>query len=104
MRTSRKHVQVVIMTSSDKALMLFRRFLVLGIFLCWGIAAAHAQGEIPDVHIQPRVHSSARQSLRNGYVDMIRKRVALVELKIPFVYAYYNALDLVGDICWHEYY
>ena len=66
------------MSSSDKALMLFRRFLVLGLFLCRGIAAAQAQSESPDVHIQPRVHSTPGQGLSNGYVDMIRKHVDLV--------------------------
>ena len=66
------------MSSSDTALMLFRRFLVLGAFFCWQIAAAHAQGEIPNVHIQPRVQASAGQSLSDGFVDMIRKHVDLV--------------------------
>ncbi len=78
METSREHAQVVIMFSSDKALILLGRFLVLAVFLCRGIAAAHAQGQLPDVHIQPRVHSRATQSLSNGYIVTIRKHVDLV--------------------------
>lgn len=51
-----------------QSLVLLRSCLVLGGFFCWGIEAAHAQAEIPDVHIQPRVHPSGRQNLSNGYV------------------------------------
>jgi Ca-activated chloride channel homolog len=66
------------MVLRGRVLVLLRSCLVLGGFCCWGIAAAHAQAEIPDVHIQPRLHSSGNQNLSNGYVDTIRKHVDLV--------------------------
>ena len=66
------------MSSAGKSPVPVHRILVLAVFLCLRIPAAHAQGEIPDVHIQPRAPLSPREGCSDRYLNTIRKRVDLV--------------------------
>jgi Ca-activated chloride channel family protein len=52
--------------------------LFLGIFLCPGIQAAHAQSEMSPVHIEPRVRWSPSTTFGDNSSSTIRTRVDLV--------------------------
>ncbi len=52
--------------------------LVLAIFLCPGVQAAHAQSEMSPVHIEPRVRSSPSDKFGDSSSNTIRTRVDLV--------------------------
>jgi len=66
------------MLSTGRSLVLTLLLLVLAIFLCSGIKAAHAQSEMSPVHIEPRVRSSPSAKFSENSSNTIRTRVDLV--------------------------
>jgi Ca-activated chloride channel family protein len=57
-----------------------RRLLALAAFalLCSGLPVAHAQSEISDIHIEPRVQSRLTSALNNSGLNTIRAHAELV--------------------------
>jgi Ca-activated chloride channel homolog len=57
-----------------------RRLLTVAAFafLCVGLPVAHAQSEISDIHIEPRVQSRLTGALSNSGLDTIRTHTELV--------------------------
>src|SRR5260370_32967007 len=66
------------MLSIDRSFLPILLLLVLAIFLCPGIEAAHAQSELSPVHIEPRVRSSPSGKFGDSSSNTIRTRVDLV--------------------------
>jgi len=71
--------EVVVMLSGTKSFVVARRLLMLvsSVVVCVKLPVAHAQTEISDIHIQPRVQSTLRSGLGNGDVT-IRTNTELV--------------------------
>ena len=67
------------MLSGTKSFVVARRLLMLvsSVVVCVKLPVAHAQTEISDIHIQPRVQSTLRSGLGNGDVT-IRTNTELV--------------------------
>src|SRR5579864_943606 len=61
-------------------LLVSARLLLLAAFasLCLDLPVAHAQSEISDIHIEPRVQSRLTTELRNSGLDTIRTHTELV--------------------------
>ena len=66
------------MLSINRSLFPFLLLLVLAIFLCPGIQAAHAQSEMSPAHIEPRLRSSPSAKFSDSSSNTIRTRVDLV--------------------------
>src|SRR4030081_1314763 len=66
------------MLSTGRSLLWVLLRLVLAVFLCPGIQAAHAQSEMSPVHIEPRVRSNTFAKFNDRSSNTIRTRVDLV--------------------------
>jgi Ca-activated chloride channel homolog len=68
------------MFSGTKSFVLARRLLMLvaSVVVCVKLPVAHAQTEISDIHIAPRVQSTLTSGLGNGDVTTIRTNTELV--------------------------
>ncbi len=68
------------MFPGPKSLLFSRRILAPAsfVFVCLQLPIAHAQSEISDVHIEPRVQSRVGGSLANLYLSTIRTQAELV--------------------------
>jgi Ca-activated chloride channel family protein len=66
------------MFPTDQSSALIRRLSILAIVVSLGIPAVRAQSGISDVHVQPRVQPSVRETFGNIYRDTIRTNVDLV--------------------------
>jgi Ca-activated chloride channel homolog len=68
------------MFQGARSLVSCRRFLVLAAFafLCPDLPIAHAQSDISNVHIEPRVQSGLASALSNDGLNTIRKHAELV--------------------------
>jgi Ca-activated chloride channel homolog len=78
MEPSSDHAEVKIMFLSGQLLTGVRRLSVVSVVVCLGVPAVRAQSGISDVHIQPRVQPSVRESLGNISRNAIRTNVDLV--------------------------
>src|SRR5260370_17307360 len=79
------------MLSIDRSFLPILLLLVLAIFLCPGIEAAHAQSEMSPAHIEPRVRSSPSAKFTDSSSNTIRTRVDLVLVPVTIT----DAMDRV---------